>query len=1007
LYKIINILACMRFFSSLKMNYSLTKQFYLKLLSCFAVSSLTHSYSHPAIAQITPDTTLPINTTVRVNNNTNILEGGTRVEGNIFHSLREFSVINGSEAFFNNPLDIRNIITRVTGQSPSDINGTIRANGAANLFLINPSGIIFGENARLDIGGSFVGSTANSLLFNNGWEYSATNPNSPPLLTVSIPVGLQFGSNPGAIEVRGSGHELTYDPRRGTTIQDNVPALGVQAGKTFALVGGDIFFKGGNVYTESGKIFLGSVNSPNLVSLKVNDSDLAFEYSGVEKFGNIELSQKASVDVSGEGGGSIQIQGQKLSIRDGSSVLSITAGSQPGRDIIVNTTELVELIGESADGKYASSIFTQSQGAGSSGNLTVNTLILTATGGAYLSTYIGSSGNAGQLTVTAPQAIELSGRGIYSSGFDTGSSTFSSGSGGNLNIKTGRLSIKNGATVSSSTNGEGSAGELNIDTGNGRIEVTGTSRISTSSDDFIPSSIVAQSNSKTTGAAGNLTIKTGELIAQGGGFISTSTFGTAQAGNLTIDAISYVELSGIDTFSFQESGLFALQNSEGETGIGNAGNLTINTPLLRVLGGATVNASTSGAGRGGELNIDTGNGRIEVIGTSSLGFPRSSIVAQANLAVTGVAGNLTIKTGELIVQDGAYISAGTFGAGQSGNLTINASEKIEIVGVNPRFNGFPSGLFTQQDSEDESGTGNAGNLTISTPLLSVLNGATVSVSTFGDGQGGDLKITTDQLLVRKASIRARSLGAGNAGNLTINAKSAINLDDNAIVTANTRSNGVDQATITINSGDLILRRGSRITTNAIGTGVIGGDININTGNLALLERSNITANSTDARGGKINIQTQGLFQSPDSAITARGQTQELSGIVNITTTLDPSSALKEIPINLVDLSRQIASSCVPRTAQNRNSFTVTGRGGIPANSTELLHDTSTIAMWVRRKPKPQSEQSTMQQSSVQPNSIPQPIVEANDWRVDSRGHVHLVATNQASYVPSKANVCPN
>jgi filamentous hemagglutinin family protein len=851
------------------MNYSSTKSFDLKLLSCIAVSSLIHSYINPAIAQITPDTTLPINTTIRVENNTSIIESGTRVQGNLFHSLREFSVINGNEAFFNNPLDIRNIITRVTGQSISNIDGIIKANGSANLFLINPSGIIFGENARLDIGGSFVGSTANSLLFDNGWEYSATNPNSPPLLTVNVPVGLQFGRNPGAIEVRGSGHELAYSELE-ITIQDNVPALKVQTGKTFALVGGDIFVKGGNVYAESGKIFLGSVISPDLVRLTVNDTDLAFEYSGVEKFGNIELSQKASVDVSGEGGGSIQIQSQRLSIKDGSSVLSITAGSQPGRDIIVNTTELVELIGESADGKFASSLFTESQGAGSSGNLIVNTQRLTATGGAYLSTIIASSGNAGQITVTAPQAIELSDVGLYSSGLYTGASPFSSGLAGNLNIKTGRLSVKNGAVVNSTTTGGGNAGELNIDTGNGVIEVSGAP-----------------------------------------------------------------------------------------------------------------------------------NNRY-----------RSVIAAQTDPTATGAAGNLTIKTGKLIAQDGGQISASTSSSGQGGNLTIDATSSVELIGINAFNSRFSSGLFSQQRNEGEAGIGNAGNLTINTPLLRVLDGATISAATFGAGRGGELKITTDQLLVRNAEIRARSTGTGTAGNLTINAKNAINLDNNGILTANTRSNGLDQAIINITSADLILRRGSNITTNATGSDVIGGNINIKTENLALRENSNITANSTDARGGQINIQAQGYFKSPDSTITARGATQALSGTVNINSTLDPSSVLKEIPINLVDLSRQIASSCVPRIAQNRNSFTVTGRGGIPANSTELLHDTSTIAAWVTKKPKPESEQPTTQQSSVQkssaqPNPIPQPIVEATGLQVDNRGQVHLVATNQASYIFPKANVCPN
>lgn len=88
-------------------------------------------------------------------------------------------------------------------------------------------------------------------------------------------------------------------------------------------------------------------------------------------------------------------------------------------------------------------------------------------------------------------------------------------------------------------------------------------------------------------------------------------------------------------------------------------------------------------------------------------------------------------------------------------------------------------------------------------------------------------------------------------------------------------------------------------------------------------------------------------------------------------------------------------------------FIVTGRGGIPVNSTELLHDTNTIAMWVTRKPKPESQQPTKQVSSVQPNSIPQPILEATDLLVDSRGQVHLVATNQVSNIPNKPNVCPN
>jgi len=357
-------------------------------------------------AQITPDNTLRNNSEVGIEGNIIKINGGTTAGSNLFHSFEKFGVSTGTEAHFNNAVDIQNIFTRVTGKSFSNIDGLIKVNGVANLFLVNPNGIVFGRNARLDIGGSFVGSTADSLIFPDNLEFSAVNPAEKPLLSVNVPFGLQYGTNPGNIQVKGDGEGI----RKSSEIIDTQTGLRVKPDKTLALIGGDINLEGATLKTAGGTIELGSVKE-GFVNLISTEKGFSLGYDAVKNGGNIDLSQQAAVDASGEGAGDIQVWGKNIKLVGDSQIETSTLGAENGGNLVVNAQDSVEVIGTSSSiffSALAASVYPEATGNG--GNLTVNTQNLLVRGGGVGATTYGK-GNSGNLNINALK-IELIGTNI-------------------------------------------------------------------------------------------------------------------------------------------------------------------------------------------------------------------------------------------------------------------------------------------------------------------------------------------------------------------------------------------------------------------------------------------------------------------------------------------------------------------------------------------------------------------------------------------------------------------
>ncbi len=890
--------------------------------------------SAPGFAQLIPDQSLPENSRLLQDGSLIQVEGGTQAGGNLFHSFQEFSIPQELQVHFNNANNIERIITRVTGGEISRLDGYLSANGRAGFILVNPQGIEFGESARLSLGGLFMATTAEGLQFADGSVWGASPSETPTLLTVSAPVGVQFGDRPGAIVNRS----LALD-------EGGIP-MGLGA-LQLSLLGGEVRFEGGQARSPL-SVEVGSFAPGGFAQL---DAQGRIGQFNPEALGTIELSQQGGI-----GGGAIRLVGDRLRMSEGSRIVSLNQGA-----IAIEMQTSVHLDG-------GSELLSQN-----GPNIDIQTGQFSLEDTSRLVTSQGSEGGqGGQIRINAREAIALSGSGFDSFNqllgvaaagqlqpdSETIGGIFSittAGLGGDIALTTaGDLTVSEGGVIFMPLFGAGVGGDLTLDVG-GTVTLTG-------------SGFVNATTLNSQGSGGDITLSAQRLGVFRGGAVAALTLGDGPSGQVRIHTRDSVEVSETRPDSLVPTGIF----NNSLFGRGPAGDITIETRHFINRGGGLVTSNTGGligfgvvapGGPGGNITI-TAAESMQITGVSSDG----SVTSGPGTTTFGdfPSGDLTLNTERLEIGDGAIVSTATVGSGHAGTLTVNARE-IEVFGRSP-LSGLPTILVSSSGRGDLSlvGTGNGGDLRVSSDRLTVRDGAVLDVRSLGTGNAGLLDIDANQIRLQGGSSLNAATVAGLGGN------------------------------IEVRSQTIQLRNGSNISTNAGSRD--GGNIVLETATLVALENSDITANALEGRGGRVSITAEGIFgtefrefQTDQSDITATSALgAEFSGIVEINTPdADSTAGLVELETNTTDPTEQIVQDCLGQD----NRFTITGRGGRPEDPQLGL---ATQVGWRdsrdwRSLNDEANHDTTLNSREEIPSSETGDLMEATTWIMTANGQVSLVA----------------
>jgi filamentous hemagglutinin family protein len=859
------------------------------------VGTLSVGVSDRVNAQIVPDNTLGAEGSV-VTPNVNIrgiqsdrIDGGATRGANLFQSFQEFNVGEGRGAYFANPAGIENILTRVTGGNASNILGRLGVLGGANLFLLNPNGIVFGQNASLDIQGSFLATTAERIQLGDSGYFSTAEPQKSSLLSVSpgalffsqvanqptsiinrgnLSTGKHLTLSAGNLDLQGqllSGGDLTLQAQDSVKVRDTVaaPFLAHSRGNLTIVGNGGIdilallhptqtpFVSGGNLSLISDGMISGDAHfsSGGSFSIKSVSGGLANFVSYYDPI----ISSNGDVDVAADYTGASLLVESKGNIRFGGDINITgpdTSGLPAGPDTAtLNTsTALIMRSGQSAlaYGGVNSGVVPNASNQPVPAGITLggNVALQPFNGAGGIVSLTAASGNV------STQLISTNGQQTFNFNNDANGGAIS------LTAPNGSITTSDLLSYSFSRSGNaGNGGAITLTAGNGSIT---TSNLYSSSWSF--------PGNAGNGGAIRLSAANGSITASH--LDSSSYFDSGNAGNggaIRLSAANDINITG-GLASYSISG-----SSNGGNGGAirlSAANGNITTRYLY-----SYSSSKSGnAGQGGAIRLSAANGSITTryLYSSSESFDGNG----------GNGGAIRLSAAnDINITDYLYSGSESFdgNAGQGGAIRLSAANGSITAG----------NLYSSSSSQSgNAGQGGAIRLSAANDINITGDLYSYSSSQSGNaGQGGEISLIARSGDIvgipfksyRDTEARSPVLGsfsiseqgtAGHGGNVVLKAKN--NVSNLEILTLSSSS---QSGTVQVRGlGDLLLTNTSILTSKQVAVQVPGSQFGSESITLKVGETG---------QSGNVDVSSLGNLTFDNSSIQSDTKGSDNAGNVTV------------------------------------------------------------------------------------------------------------------------------